>query len=125
MLTFNEARTIFLSYPELKETMSGDRYSYSVKDSAHRGKQIAKEISCNQDGSFNGYIFSRYMGQQMKEKYREHIDPREMIKIKSFTREQLDAVIMDAISSMGQKEKTTIIDRPIERVYTGRRKFRR
>ncbi|MBW3112507.1 hypothetical protein KYJ26_11735 [Bacillus sp. MCCB 382] len=121
MLTFNEARTIFLSYSELQETMSGERYSYSVRYSAHRGKQIAKEISCNQDGSFNGYIFSRYMGQQMKEKYKEHIDPREMIKIKSFTREQLNAVIMDAISAMGQKEKSFIVERPVEKVVAEER----
>lgn len=101
MLTFNEVRSIFLSYPELKETQSGDRYSYSVRNSIQRGKQIAREIRCNQDGTFNGYIYSKYMSPQTKLKYVDHTDIREMIKIKTFSNEGLHNVIKDAIISMG------------------------
>ncbi|MFI8577553.1 hypothetical protein ACIGEL_17720 [Rossellomorea aquimaris] len=101
MLTFNEVRSIFLSYPELKETQSGDRYSYSVRNSIHRGKLIAREIRCNQDGTFYGYISSKYMSTQTKLKYVDHTDSRGMIKIKTFSNLELHNVIRDAIFSMG------------------------
>jgi hypothetical protein len=105
MLTFNEARSIFLSYPDLKETQSGDRYSYSVRNSIQRGKQIAREIRCNRDGTFNGYISSKYLSPQTKLKYVNHTDTRGMIKIKTFYNLELHNVIKDAIFSMGHDDR--------------------
>ncbi|MGM0840277.1 MAG: hypothetical protein ACQEWE_06105 [Bacillota bacterium] len=101
MLTFNKARSIFLSYPELKETQYGDRYSYSVRNSIQRGKQIAREKSCSRDGTFNGYISSKYMSPQTKLKYVNHTDSKGMIKIKTFSNLELHNVIKEAIFSMG------------------------
>lgn len=104
MLHFKDARKIFLSYVELKEKkMSGERYSYVFPQSLQRGKELAREIVCNQDGSCNGYVHARYMMPEIQQKYSKQTDERLMIKIKTFTSDQLREVIEDAIHSMNHR----------------------
>lgn len=105
MLTFNDAIKIFQSYVELEETVSGDRHRFKVPKSLQRGKELAREITCNQDGSFNGYIHARYMNTKTKQKYAQITDSRNMISIKKLTALQLREAIHDGIQSMTYRKK--------------------
>lgn len=100
MLTFNDAIKIFQSYVELEETVSGDRHRFKVPKSLQRGKELAREITCNQDGSFNGYIHAKYMSTNIKQKYAHITDSRQMISIKRLTALQLHEAIQEGIQSM-------------------------
>ncbi|WP_277586813.1 hypothetical protein [Psychrobacillus antarcticus] len=89
MLTFNQAIKIFQSYSELNEKVSGNRHRFQVPQSLQRGKELAREIKCNQDGSYNGYINAKYMPANIKQKYAHITDSRQMISIKGLTALQL------------------------------------
>ncbi|WP_260858084.1 hypothetical protein [Bacillus sp. FJAT-22090] len=100
MLTFNETIKIFQSYSELEEKILGGIHHFRVSQSLQRGKELAREIKCNQDGSYNGYILARYMSVKTKQKYAHITDSRKMISIKGLTALQLNEVIQDGIQSM-------------------------
>lgn len=100
MLTFNEVIKIFQLYSELEEKVSGNRHQFQVSQSLHRGKELAREIKYNQDGSYNGYIHARYMSVKTKQKYAHITDSRQMISIRGLSVLQLNEVIQDGIQSM-------------------------
>lgn len=102
MLTFNNARDIFLSYPELteKKVDSQSRYGYDFHASKQRGKNVISEFCCNLNGSCNGYVNSRYMPEIVINKYRNELDKRLMICFKSYTQNKLRELVNDALKVM-------------------------
>ncbi|MCZ8534211.1 hypothetical protein [Psychrobacillus psychrodurans] len=108
MLAFNETIKIFQSYSELEEKISGNRHQFQLPQSLQRGKELAREIKCNQDGSYNGYIHARYMSVKTRQKYAHVTDSREMINIKGLTALQLNEAIQDGIQSMTCKKEDAV-----------------
>ena len=108
MLTFNEIIKIFQSYAELEEKVSGKRHQFQVSESLQRGKELAREISRNKDGSYNGYINAKYMPVNIRRKYAHITDSRKMISIKGLTALQLNEVIQDGIQSMSCEKEDAV-----------------
>jgi len=100
VLTFKETIKIFQSYSELEEKVSGNKHQFQVSQSFHRGKELAREISCKKNGSYNGYINAKYMTPNIKQKYAHITDSRQMISMKGLTEIQLREAIQDGIHSM-------------------------
>jgi len=92
MLTFQQKRAVFSSFPELTETRgSNGRINYEYRGSKRQRKMLARELV----ESGNGYVLGRYM-----DGYR--LDSRGWINIKNFDEEELIAVITKAIKSMAR-----------------------
>ena len=106
--TSNCVQCSFQLYAELEEKVSGDRYRFKVPKSLQRGKELAREIKSNQDGSYNGYIHARYMNAKTKQKYAHITDSRQMISIKRLTALQLCEAIHDGIQSMTYTKNNTL-----------------
>ena len=102
MLSFEHKKSIFNSYPELSEKpISNERFNYIFPGSLQSGKVLAREL--NHRG--NGYVNGKYMSYEMIKGKGDIADPRDWIRIKNFSEEQLHEVIIDAMYSMKQVKK--------------------
>jgi hypothetical protein len=92
MLSFEQKRTIFSSFPELKETeISHGRVNYEYSASKKSRKVLARELH----PSGNGYVCGEYINGY-------DVDPRGWVKIKDFNEEALRTIIKEAIESMSR-----------------------
>lgn len=96
MLTLEQKKEIFDSYG-LKETrISNDRFNFEFLEGKQRRKVLAREL--HQSG--NGYVLGVYIPSEIINKNGYRVDSRGWISIKSFTKEELKAVIEESIRSM-------------------------
>jgi hypothetical protein len=101
MLTFDKARKVFLSYPELNEKRDAYyRYYYDFIGSKQRGKNVIGEFRGNLNGSCNGYVHARYMPDTVRNKYRSELDDRLMINFRTYSTDKLRELIDDALKVM-------------------------
>jgi len=102
MLSYAKVLEIFDSYPELKRKDSTHgRVGYDYPGSQERQREVAREITRNQDGSVNGYINAKKLPESLRNQYKSALDERLFINIKGFTEPELRQLIELAMSSLG------------------------
>lgn len=96
MLSLEQKRKIFNSFPELTEKKSivkksnTERFGYDFKESKRNKKEIARELT----DTGNGYIYVNYL-----KEYKDQMDDRGFVNIKDFTETKLREIIIKVIQS--------------------------
>lgn len=100
-MNFEKTLAVFNSYTDLEaRRISYDRINFVYPASQQRGKVVATQLHPNG----NGYVLGKYMDSALIKTKGYQVDPRGWIKIKDFTKTQLEEVIQDAIFSMSGKK---------------------
>lgn len=100
-MNFEKKLAVFNSHKGLKaRKISYDRINYDYPESQQRGGIIATQLHPNG----NGYVLGKYMNADLIKKRGYKLDSRGWIKIKDFTKSQLEQVIQDAMFSMSGKK---------------------
>lgn len=104
MLSFHQVMNVFGEFEGIEKRVASDlRHSFHYKKSLQRGKEVAREIKENKDGSVNGYLSGKYLSEALRKKYSSSIDSRYYISLKSFSRDQLREAIQDVLQSLSNE----------------------
>lgn len=105
MLSFEHKKSIFRSFKELQESpISNNRMDYVYPNSLQKGKMLATQLH----PSGNGYVIGKYMDPETILKKGYKVDKQGWIKIKDFSQEELNEIILNAMISMSGKKTRNV-----------------